>query len=374
MTLIEVLVSMGIFLFLGFVLVTMLRQGLSIWRTGDARRESLEQAQTIIEHLTTDLSAVYTETGRKPPVRVKFIADIDPATGAQRLRFVKTIRGEAEKYLLREAGGLFGADSFIDENHDWSEAYKGILKPAGGLCEVAYVLLPDNSPGADGAYVLWRGICAPIGDPQNSVFNDANMDGAVVERCMTPFGRGVLHMGLSFWTQYTNTWDPRCYTRISSAFTEQEKSGPMLEWDSTRGYIPLPGRLEQSEFALYRGTPNDPSDDIFPSKIRITLVVRERGDGAAKTTLSRALNPDGSQMQLSDGSRFPLNPKEGYCFVFVGGEWIEYGERKGDTLVNLRRGARRTQAAAHRNGETVETGRTISFVVSALAYREAWYE
>ncbi len=378
MTLIELVIAMSIFLFLGMALVGMFRSGLAAWSTGERKREVLENAQTVVEQITSDLKSVYTTTGVSPPVNVRFIADVDPSTGLPRLRFVRTIRGEVQAYLLRDAGKLIQRTGLIDENNDFSEAYKGSLMPTGGLCEVAYVLARDNSSSSgtskDGGYVLYRGIRSPIGDPAGSVFNDSNMATDAVRSGMKPFARNVLYMGFLFWTQHSNTWSPRHYTR-TYIVSEEQKSGPMLYWDSTRGYLPAPDEPEDYEFFTYRGTLNDPSDDIFPSRVKVTVVLREGGNAAPKSTLASSMSAGGEDsLKLVDASMFPEDKSEGFCFVLVDDEWIEYTERSGRWLSGLRRGARHTRARTHKKGAVVETGHTVAFTATLPSYREAWYE
>lgn len=368
MTLIELLIAMSIFLILGFALVSLMRGGLDTWRTGEQRREVLSNAATIIEQLTTDMRSMYTNAKNNP--RVRFLADYDPHHGLSRIRFVRAIEGEAHDFLLRESGSLVEADKLIDEYHDRAEAFRGELLPTGGLCEVAYVLVPDNSGGA---YDLYRAIRSPIGDPGRSVFLDSNVTPSAARSNMRLFAKNVLYLGMMFWTQYTTCWDPTVPTRMRLR-DRNSKSGPMFYWDSTRALMQDTEGAEANEFRFFRGTPYDTSDDIFPSKVRLTLVVREEGRRAISSRLLRSIDASSTTIALEDAAAFPANEDQGNCYVFIDGEWIQYAERYGRELQDCRRGARGTRPAAHDKGARVETGRSITFVVNLPSFREAWDE
>jgi prepilin-type N-terminal cleavage/methylation domain-containing protein len=373
-TLIELLIAMTIFMFLGMALISLLRSGLRTWRAGEERGETLEIAQAVLGQISSDLDSIYTEVSDYGPVRVKLIADYYDTSrhnALPRLRFVRTTSGELQKYLRREAGTRLGASDAIDEHDDFEEARGGGLKATGGLCEVAYALMLKDPSGNSGDLVLCRSIHSPIGNG-GSLFDDGNL----TSRNLTPLSDRVLYFGFRFWTQYTNNWSTAYYTKTYLFDRDNEKSGPKVFWDSTRGTY-RPGEQDSSrkyQFLMYRGTPHDASDDIFPSLIKIILVVKESGQTAAITTLARNVEATSTDIYLTDGSRFPRTKDDGFCYVCIEGEWIKYRERRRNTLTGIRRGVRGTKAMRHRSGARAETGRTFSMVIKPPSFRENWDE
>ena len=68
LSLIEVLVSMSIFLILGTSLIGILRQGLSTWKRGESRKTAYESAWYIFSSLKEDLQNLFDlfENDQKP--------------------------------------------------------------------------------------------------------------------------------------------------------------------------------------------------------------------------------------------------------------------------------------------------------------------
>ena len=53
-TLLEVLVAAGIFVFLGTALVTLLKQGITIWRVAETRGRIYERARAVLDTISGD--------------------------------------------------------------------------------------------------------------------------------------------------------------------------------------------------------------------------------------------------------------------------------------------------------------------------------
>lgn len=368
-TLIEVLVAMGIFVVLGTALVIILRQGLHLWRTGEARKEVHERANFILSYLREDLSSTYSGTWGPSPVR--FLCDLEPASqerGArrQRLRFVRTRKGESQHPLASLGGTVIESTEFFDHFGDVDEARQGTLRAGGGLEEVIYFLDPDLDDTT-----LWRGIRSPPGGIDS--FLDPAMDRAwnIEDRCRE-LATGVLYIEFRFWTQYTNTWDESFYPRLFP-HKEDERSGPALLWDSTRGlFVPGAGKdPPERVFEMFVGTGSvgDPSDDIFPRQVMVTLVM-ETDDGVV---LAENIGPDTTRIPIRGASKIPPDAPP---YVRIDQEWIRYDKREKGRLVldeaGGGRGTRWTWPRPHRAGAPVSVGRTFTLIVRIPAFRDDW--
>jgi hypothetical protein len=363
---------MAIFLFLGAALITILRQGVAIWRSGETKREIYERAQEILGQISSDLSSTHTlKVKEDQPFDIKFLCDFvswaPTACHTQRLRFVRTLAGAGSDYSSQEAGAFLGADSDLDLLNDGAEARAGLLRSTGGLCEVAYVTDPASE-------TLYRAMRAPIGGAR-SLFSDANVHLGAADSRLTEFARGVMFLGLSFWTQYTNSWDENSPTIISPR--KNEKSGPLLWWDSTRATLPptLLGAPEKDEYILYRDASSlaDPSDDAFPREVRITLVLAGKGVEGQTTRLKNHISPDALRIPVESVQKLP-SPDSAFPYVKIDTEWIRYSKVEGNSLIldEYGRGRRYTQPTSHNRGTPVRAGFTFVTTVTIPTFREDW--
>lgn len=382
-TLLELLVAMSIFLVLGTSLMVILRGGLATWRRGEARQESFAAAQSILAQLTEDLRSMVaphdTPLDGLGDVEARLLCDQDEA-GRQRLFLVRTLKAESEHPITGTAGTTIGADRVVDYRDDLDEARQARLRATGGLMEVAWVHGPDG--------VLYRGVKAPPGPPE-SLFADGEayelappvvVDPALpvaagpapragpAPALLRPFAADVLHLELRFWTQYTTSWDSTHPPR--RRLLQDEKSGPLLYWDSTRAVLAPEDARDRRRFDTFRdrGSLTDPRDDIFPGKVRLELTLREHPAAGSSTFLTRPVAAGDTELFVQEPGRLP--PKG---HLLVDREWIRYDEVVRDRVVVARdgRGARHTVAAAHDMVEVV-AGRTFVVIIDVPAWREDW--
>lgn len=246
------------------------------------------------------------------------------------------------------------------------------LRALGSLMQVIYYIEPPSdqvkqaNPRKLFTYKLCRGFQAPVA----SVRRDALPEYHGFYFASDPPGEAilsnVLYFGVKFWTQKTRTWE---YEIDPS---DPDSDGYEIGWDSTRG---IPG----SELGIsgnlfgYRGSfsLNDPTDDIFPEKVRITLVLLPRID-AFITRLGQALNPDTTgEIILESTKRLP---RSGNTYIRIQDEWIYYEGIKDEKTIIVPaggRGRRGTTPASHPAGSEVAPGRTLEFTVSLPSYRIA---
>jgi prepilin-type N-terminal cleavage/methylation domain-containing protein len=379
-TLVEMMVAMTIFLFLGIVLITMLRGGIRAWHRGEEQRELYEIAQTVLNQIREDLEATYTAPPGDSAVQTKslLLADFD-SLDRPRLRLVRTLSDSAQGFAGAYAGDFIRNDQeaeFIDLYNDQEEAIYGDLKPTGGLCEVAYVM----GEGSD-VESIYRGICSPPYDSFRSLFNDANVDYSTNSFSCRFFADRILYLGFEFWAQYTNRWQrfpaDTHYPRNQPPEDPEnpDPSGPLVFWDSTRGLLLPddgydPESPESDEFVMHLGTPNDPTDDAFPTKVRVTLVLREK-TGGRKTQLTRSIDSGAELIRVSHPEPFArVEPK----YIMIEDEWIRIVglENNNIRVASDGRGARNTTPASHSKGALVQSGKSFRLIVNLPSGREDW--
>lgn len=384
---------MGIFVVLGTSLMVILRGGLATWRRSEARQESYAAAQSVLAQLAEDLRSMVaphdTPLEGMGEVEARLLCDLD-AAGRQRLFLVRTLKAESEHPITGLAGTTIGADRVVDYRDDLEEARQARLRATGGAMEVAWVLGPGD--------VLYRGIKAPPGPP-GSLFADQDPyelapptivdpndpraaaapaaqapptggaeDGADLPALLRPFATDVLHLELRFWTQYTDTWDDQ-HPPLRRARAD-ERSGPLLYWDSTRAVLAAQDEGDRRRFDTFRarGSLSDPRDDIFPAKVRVELTLREHPAAGSSTFLTRPAGPGDTELFVQEPGRLPPSGH-----LLLDQEWVKYDEVIKDRVVVSPggRGARGTTAAEHDLVEVV-AGRTFVLIVDVPGWREDW--
>jgi hypothetical protein len=383
-TLLEVMVALGVFVFLGGALVALLDQGVSIWRLADGRGKAYERARAILDQAADDLRAVATDV-RRPDIGpwLRLLCDRD-AEGRQRLRLVRALANESSDPIGRRGGEYLarGDSSAYDHHQDDLEIAAGRLLAPAGYQEVLYAMDPDPQ-----AAMLWRGLRSPIGGVR-SLFFDGPADGeaaaaaarkssapedeaalakrrALLDRIARPLAGGVLHFGLRFWTPFTTAWDE--VQGPAGQGRPGKPSGPTSFWDSTRALLDVPAKPDGFAWKRREGSLENPDDDVFPERVEITLVLRENPE-VGDLRLSRAAGAGDNLLWLSSTAGLPADGPLRY--VFVDGEWIRYEKVEGDRLHVAAggRGARETRAAAHAAGARVELGSTFRRVVELPGY------
>src|SRR3954470_11102172 len=88
LTLVEVLVTMVIFVMLAGFAIMAVKEVVTSWSVGERRRVIFEKAAGCVDVMADDIRLALTQ---EPPgitdIKAKFIADFDPATRQQRLMF-----------------------------------------------------------------------------------------------------------------------------------------------------------------------------------------------------------------------------------------------------------------------------------------------
>jgi len=366
-TLVELLISIGIFLFLGILLVSLFRSGMDLWHRGEAGKIVFYRARNVLSVIQDDFMALYRhpcprEDGEEVDVKLisDFVKDESNEYYSQRVRFVRTVSREMNLYPLNEAGTYAVSDpvdnmTFYDQFNDRNELSARTLGAPGGLMEVGYVLKGN---------LLYRAVKAPVGYKVRyggnvtlvSLFDGPrffSLQSAVLNTNARVLARNVLHYEVRFWGPDTNTWE----------ISDPRQAGEALyEWDSTRVD---PNAPEDYPFPFDdpSAAVGDPSDDIFPAKVQVMIVV----DSDTRTrAMTRFVGEDAGKIVCTGTRGFVKDESPAAAarrFIKVKNEWISYSAVDGDAFVVNQRGARRTVQVSHAEGEEVYQGKLFSLII-----------
>jgi hypothetical protein len=290
-------------------------------------------------------------------------------TRIQRLIFIRINAEERENEDLRCAGDeILGRHYFTLFEDDPLPEEEGYL-PTGGLAEAAFMAYGSPwRPGAerDGYLQLLRGYRTPIGG-EDSFFSSGNLlRPKDIEIQLLPVLDGILYLEFRFWGQSTRSFDPRIED-------PEDPTGGGYTWDSTRAFLLNDPAAEPNHFIYGIGEASleDATDDLFPARVMITVVVEEPQD---KDLLPRLVEPVRKEaLRIPVDLVRPFERAEGEDrFVKIEGEWIAYDRVEQGELVVSRRGARHTLPAAHPAGSLVHQGRRLSTVVEIAASKACW--
>lgn len=397
---------MAIFSVLGIALISLLRQSTAFLEKGQAGSRMQDLLDEADRQLAEDFAnVVITPTAREGTPDVRFLCDrvghdVDgdgmKDVWTPRLSFVRSIQGEAADPVLRAAGSRPGAPESIDGRDDNLESLKRDHRAAGGKQEVAWFVVPGN-PKLDadpGVMTVYRGTRAPVGgkNPLCPTVNlaDARKDdehagianSLQAQERLRPVMRGVLHLDFRFWSRHVRADQARLVVggRLADEAQPQKGGGGLSPtWDSTRGI--LPAGVLPDQFFLGKGASpeareavlEDPIDDVFPSRVRVTLVVEPLGSDAKTAELAEPVSAsdDAPTIHVED-TRFASGADPAGKFVKVGTEWFQWTEKTPRTFVVERRACRGTRKQSHPAGAKVRAGATLvrEFVIPAS--REDW--
>ncbi len=387
-TLTELLLAMGLFSIVGMGLVTLLSRATDFLTMGASSAETMDALQAFSETFGEDVSTLYcvpdTVVGA-PWVRLysdhvdsDIDVELDDQADAriQRLFFTRLIPREATSPMTRTAGTKVEGTAYMDQSADLSESENGELLATGGLQEIFWAAVPEDK--SDLAVTrLYRGYRSPIGGDATLFPRSAAGDPGTLPEELGPIHRnqivsvarpvlsGVLYFGVQFWSRKTTTWD---------SDTAARNGGPVDTWDSTRGIMPLlsnRARYDGFLFAKGSGSLDDPTDDTFPRRMRVTLVVEEIGAKAKIGYLNEDLPADARYVSLEDARFIPPSDTT-RRFVKIGSEWIEFVQTDGNTLTNCKRGARGTVPQLHAADSRVHHGRTIVREFNIPTFRDTY--
>jgi hypothetical protein len=359
------MITLAIFVGLAAVMLSLVTWVVRMWSQSERRRVLYERAGGAMERIADDLRLAI---GREPAgvdlVRVRFIGDLDPRSGRQRLMFVRSFESGPERAITFAAGdgqpnnlkfrpeededGLTKAikatrASGSLDGDSYTGKRVGDFRALGGMAQVAY--FEQNR-------TLYRAIRAPAEGPFLKMLNP---------KAATPVITDCLYLRFDYWSQYTATWHEMP--------GKSKTRGPEKIWDSTRG---INDQL-MMKFILHRGPEslNDPTDDVFPQKVRITLTVDSPMPRCVNTKLTDDLGPDDGMIYVDSTRGFRKGGTD-QSYILIGKEWIHYKDKTRHSFIADVRGARGTNRLDHGEDDVVRTGRTFRRIVFIPGHREDW--
>lgn len=387
-TLLELLMAMSLFSAISVGLIALLARTSEFLSSGASQTETMDSLQTFAEAFRADVSTLASradsDTGR-PDVRLlsdwapsDLDGDKKPDLDIQRLFFVRAIPADAASDAAWSAGLKPGAKEVLNQFGDEKKVAEQSLRASGGLMEVFWTALPESKDDL-AVMQIWRGYRAPPGGAGSLLPVKGARDqlakpaergvasAAEVRAVAKPVLSGVLYFGVDFWSRRTTTWDDK---------VRAKDGGPIPTWDSTRGILPPSDGLDGFVLAKAAGlnqpgSLDDPTDDTFPRKIRVTCVVEELGRNARVGYLDADLAADARSIVCSDLRFFPAQ-ETADRYVKIGGEWIQVGPPSGGRIPVVRRGARGTIAASHRSGARIHHGRTYVQQFEVATFRDSY--
>ncbi|HYF51125.1 MAG TPA: prepilin-type N-terminal cleavage/methylation domain-containing protein [Planctomycetota bacterium] len=363
LTLLEVMVTLVIFLVMALAMFAMISQLVAGWGQSERRRVLYEKAAGVVNVIASDLRLALThEAPGATEVKVRFIGDYNRNTSAQTVAFVRAFEYGPERAITFFAGDgaanplMFSAGTDPDDpdkkpvpkltkntgnaDRDTFDGRRvGDFKALGGMAAVGYFVQNET---------LYRAIRSPVPQSLNSIMNVA---GAQV------IATDVLYFAIDYWGQETTSWDEPKGKNLSG--------GPEKFWDSTRGIDAYPF----NRFFLYRGpiSLNDPEDDVFPEKVRFTVTIDSPMPRCIWTRLQDDIEEGTTTIMVEDTRGFPDGGDD--SFIKIGDEWMQLKKRTQDTFVIAKRGVRGTKALGHKAGAVVRAGRTFTRVVHIPNFR-----
>jgi prepilin-type N-terminal cleavage/methylation domain-containing protein len=358
-TLVEVLAATALFAVLGLMLFQLVQGAMEVQGRGERVSEMEERAGAVLDLMAEDLRHVWCGVGGTAEQDARFLCTPRSARlsvdGGQQfttlLRFTRLLHEARSLVWLRRAGDVPAAEGVAN--------LAGVqdpttLQPTGGLAESLYTTA--LFPGAQ-VPSLVRRAATPIGGPDSLLRSELDLQEDRLLEGALRLAEGVLYFGVSGWTPDTTVWD---------AVDGSGRPGSRV-WDSTRALIP-PGDAD-FPYGRHADSLLDGRDDLFPTLVRITLVLdpfAAPGLGAPGR-LAGEISADERRIELrsatlSGDDRTP-------DMLWVDGEWLAVRSRDGNAF-DVERGVRGTQAQPHDAGAAVRLGQVFQRVVRLPAYRE----
>lgn len=381
-TLVELVTAAAIFSILGVMLFSMIRTGMTTWKNAESTRNDMDRGVRILETVARELRLAFTENDAlEGEAAVRFLSDfIDydrdgdgvKEARVQRLMFVRVNAEERENLTLRTSGDMpLGRYHFTLFEPDPELVKEEGTLPTGGLAEAVFLSFAPRikkKEERDGFLSLYRGYRTPIGGEDSFFAPGRLLRPDEIEAELLPVLDGLLHLEFRFWDQRTLSFD-------ENIARPENPDGAGYTWDSTRAFLSRDKDDAPNTFRFARGggSQEDVTDDMFPMRVLIFVVVEEPQDKIKLPKLTGRMVPEDMRIPVDNPEPFK-KAKEGDRFVRINEEWIEYFRIEGGELVAARRGARHTHPSPHPPGSLVHKGRSFSTVVEIPTAKACWNE
>jgi hypothetical protein len=381
-TLLELTVVMGLLAGFLLFLTQLLSGGVSLFQEGETGQELADVANVAAraaEESLGDMIGPAHESYEPGPPDARLLLQWVPLGLAQQAGTarVQALRATVRLDPWQEEDLLRALYHKVAEEAPGSRAPEEVEKRLAELVDAAprrgrgdMLLLPWPAGDPEGAFLeLRRAVLLPgqtieVGAQRRLALFDVEqleqLPAQTVRGLSTPVATGLLHFELAFWSQLTRKWEAL-----------PAEGGPESVWDSARAGWLSADTTPGSRFTLDRipGTLLDTTDDVFPRRLRVTLVVDRSGPEAL---LAEPMGPEAVEATLISIDRLP--GIEEASFVKIGDEWVRHAGVSGNSLTGLRRGERHTPATAHPQGTKVRIGKTVELFVELAHGRDCWNE
>jgi hypothetical protein len=359
MTLVEVMVTLSIFIVLAMLTLMAVREVVAQWTVGERRRVLYEKAAGVIDLMADDIkqSVTLEEPSATTPVevRARMIGDIDTVTGLQRLMFVRSYEGGPERAITSAAGD--GRVNDMNYTPDKEEGVKapptkspspdtedftgqkvGDFKALGGMAMIGYFVAIDPQTHER---TLYRAVHAPAVGPLTTMMTPATAQVVASD---------ILYIGFDYWSQNTDSWKEQ---PLNSKI-----KGPEKLWDSTRGIRQL------NKFSLYRGPESldDPTDDVFPQMIKVIATVDSTMPRCVHTTLLDDIGERDGEIGVESTRGFPDGGDDD-SYILIDDEWMHYSKKTEQSFLIDKRAQRSTHAVGHNAKSNIRVGHTFRRII-----------
>jgi prepilin-type N-terminal cleavage/methylation domain-containing protein len=357
-TLVEILVAMSVLLVLGLMMVALMRSALETWNQAERQRKVYARARAALDCLQEDLESALTRDPPGSAVAARMFCQLDQKTGRPVLMLMRSFGWGAERtYTFRGDDGKDTAAPLPADPKNPQPAEPQHYTSAG--------ILPDGPRGrpialggaAQVAYMhegraLKRALCSPCMPEFKDIFPFAQ-----------PLAEDVLYFEVLLATPYTTTWDERKPKLPSRKDPTDQLYGPERVWDSTRGV------LREFSFFVSPASATNGDDDVFPERVRITLVLEPDAWRTLRTDTLDYLDDSSGRIPVASTRGFPPAGSES-SYVLVDDEWVHYKAMDARSFTADRRGARGTVRAVHAPGSPVRCGTTFVRTFYLPGYRK----
>ena len=341
-TLIELMVSIGILMTLGVMLIGFLRGAVTVSRGGTSRGKVYESAQVMMRLVAEDFSQVL-----GPPPRADgkedshaFLVTADPF-GRQILCFSRAMGEELSSQAGYDAGRGAPTQDFKSNFEGWNVNDR--VKSTGGNIEVCYMLEPTPH-GTN----LYRAIQSPCG--AGGLIDEVgewleafgNTEGPTempklwwearrFDRRFNLVAENVLCFCIQCWDDNTETWEPR----------STGEPGPVLSWSYSQ-------RMQANQRRL-------------PMAVKLTLLIAADAPLRADAMLTQPIGTSDAYLSMDNVNNFPdVGTPDAYARI--GPEVVAFGSKGGGGLGSLVRGQYGTRVQSHFAGTRVIAGECMTRV------------
>jgi prepilin-type N-terminal cleavage/methylation domain-containing protein len=351
-TLIEILISVTIFVVSATIMLGALFGATEVFRRGEASRQAGDEATAVLAALQEDLSRavpVRLRDGKPAPEWGRIFAEAMPPT-SNCLFSVVTENPDRSQVRWVDANGDGQNDTVVGirQRVDWF-VVAGADPSTDALIRKVWDLGDDgNVVDADSSTV----------DPDFATDGLMSPGQAYNPRSRDVVTRGCLHFGV--WAEVAQ----------AHRIVQAGANGPEFDWETPGTYAVLPFVTSSAGPALPLDTGQltpaayPPQFYPQPDALRISLVLTGGGRFATRGTLIQAIDDSQTTARVSGIKALPTIAGS---LLRIGNEWVRYEDFRGGrlTIATDGRGALRSTATAHAaRSETVLAGMPFSLVVA----------